>query len=157
MSRDTSLLLKEAVASQETGEVFLLLLTINHNTLSEPIRLVSDTKDVVSRGNTYIAYPMGIILPDDTDSGGPQVSIVIDNVDRSIIQTVRTLTTPPSVSIEVVLASTPDVVEAAFYNFIFRNITANALTVSGTLSIDNFSGEPFPGDTLTPGKFPGLF
>jgi hypothetical protein len=57
----------------------------------------------------------------------------------------------------VVLSSTPNTVEADFPVFKFTEITYDALTITGTISIEDFLLEPFPGDSFVPSLFPGLF
>ena len=42
MSRDLSLTAKQAINAPETGEAFIILLTIDHPSLSAPIRVSSD-------------------------------------------------------------------------------------------------------------------
>ena len=157
MSRDTSLTFRQAIHAQETSEAFLVLIEIDHDSLSEPIRLSSDAVNTVSNGNTYVAYPFDLVLPDDPEEGVSKGRLIIDNVHRDIIQFVRNLPSAPKVTIRIVLASNPDVIEAEFPNFELVNIQYDALTVSGDLSIRSFMSEPYPGDSFTPSLFPGLF
>lgn len=157
MSRDTSTTFRNAVMAQETGEVPLLLLTLDHADLSVPIRVVNNSKDIVSGGETFIAFPMEITLADDPEERMPQASISIDNVDRSIVTAVRTITSAPTITIELILASDPDTIEASYDNFTMKSISYDSLTVTGTLTIEDFTLEPFPGGSMLPGNFAGLF
>jgi hypothetical protein len=157
VSRSTSTTFREAVFSQETSEVFIVLITIDHDDLAAPIRVCSNSVDIVSRGNTYIAYPFEITLPDDSDEKISAGSITIDNVSGEIAKGVRLLQTPPTVSIEVVLASSPDTVEASFTNFELINVQYDANTIRGNLSIQNFMTEPYPGGIMGPSNFRGIF
>src|SRR5579885_2175455 len=89
VSRALSLAARQAVNAQETGEVFLLLLTLDHDELAAPIRVVNNTVDIVSRGNTYIAYPFQLELPAEDADQISSVRLSIDNVDRTIVQSLR--------------------------------------------------------------------
>jgi hypothetical protein len=135
--------------------------------LSEPVRLSTDNADsfvvesqtvrgTTSRGNNYIFLPMDITLPDDSDESISAAKISMCNVDRSILETVRSIQSSPDVLMEVVLASQPDTVEATYTGFTFTGVEGDAMTVSGALSLGSFYNEPFPGRTVLPSNFPGL-
>lgn len=157
MSRSLSSLAKQSLFAQETGEVFLLLLTINHASLAQPIRVVNNLENVVSGGNTYIAFPFQITLPQDREDQPPKMRLAIDNVDRSIVTAVRTLTSPPTITLDVVLASQPNTIEATFPGFTLRNTKYDALVVEGDLNLEDISNEPYPKDSFTPTLAPALF
>jgi hypothetical protein len=157
MSRDTSLTFREAVNAQETGEAFLILLEIDHDDLSEPIRVTSDGVDTTSNGNIYTSYPFDLQLPDDTEGNIPTAQLTIDNIDRVIVESLRSISTYPTVTIKIVLASDPNTIEAEFTNFELREPQYNALLVSGKLMLKSFFREPYPGDLFLPSTFPGVF
>lgn len=157
MSRNTSDELQRAVNAQETDEVFLVLLTINHATMDQPLRVVNNWVNITSRGNEYLATAFQLVLPQERDNEPPQAQLSIDNVDREIVRIIRSLDSPPSVTAEVVLASAPDNVEASFQDMVFSNISYDKLTVKGTLSFENILDEPYPGDKFQPAGFPALF
>jgi hypothetical protein len=157
MSRILSTAARQAMFAAETEQVFLLLLTIAHADLAETIRVAHNSQDVVSRGETYLAYPFRIELPADRDDQVAQVQLSIDNVDRQIVQAVRSLSGSPSVTLEVVLASSPDLLEAGPFEFSLLDAGYDALTVTGTLGYEDVLNEPYPGDSFTPNLFPGMF
>lgn len=169
MSRSVSQVFRQAAFSEETDEVIIVLLTIMHGGITQPIRLSSDPTQrldepveevvygTVSRGEQYIYYPFQIDLPSDEAEAAPRARISVDNVRREITQAIRSITTPPTVTIEIVLASQPDVVEAVFPSFDLAEVTYDALTVSGTLTLDSLAGEPYPAGRYDPARFPGLF
>ena len=49
------------------------------------------------------------------------------------------------------------VVEAGPYWFMLRDITYDAMTISGEMAWEDVLNQEFPGDTLTPATAPGLF
>ena len=157
MSRNTSLTFRQAVYGEETGEAFIILLTLSNPGLSQPIRVSNDSVDTVSNGNTYVAFPFQIELPDDTDEGPPTARLTIDNVSREIVQAVRTVSSAVDVEISIVLSSDPDTVEASFPDFQLRDVSYNVLTVEGRLNIESFAQEPYPAGRFDPARFPGLF
>jgi hypothetical protein len=166
MSRNVSTNLIEAVNASETDEAFIILVTIDHADLSEPIRITTDpyedvdgndTMGVISRGNNFIALPFELILPNEDEDQSPMAKIKIDNISREIVEAVRTITSPADFSIEIVLASDPDTVEASWTGFQLRNVRYDAFVVEGELTIEQFDKEPFPEGKFTPSAFPGLF
>lgn len=157
MSRSVSNAFKGAVFRSQTSEVFLVLITINHNDLVDPIRLTSDNVNTVSNSNTFLQAPFQITLPDDTAESPPSARIVFDNVDRTIVQTIRSLTSSPTVDIQIVLASSPDVIEYEQSGLVLRNADYDVLTVSGELRGIEILDEPFPKDRFTPDNFPAMF
>lgn len=157
MSRNVSLTTRQALYDQETGESFLLLVTINHDDLPQPIRVSSDEVDTVSRGNTFQKCAFEITLPDDVEERAPRARVRIGNVDRQIVKTIREIQTAPTITIEVVPGSDPDTVEAAFPDFILSDVSYDALVIEGEMSLDELLSEPFPSGRFDPARFPGLF
>lgn len=157
MSRTVSSLTRQALYAAETGEAFLILLTLNHASLSTPIRVTSDSVETTSRGNVFAAFPFELVLPDDQDKVSPRARLVIDNIDRQIVQAVRTLSSAPTVLIEIVRAESADTVEAQFVDFKLTNVSYDSHRVEGVLTIEDFTAEPFPAATFSPSLFPSLF
>jgi hypothetical protein len=157
VSRTVSSLTRQALYAAETGEVFLILLTISHPQLVAPIRVTSDGVDTSSRGNSFIAFPFELVLPDDQESKSPRARLIIDNIDRQIVSAVRSLTSSPNILIEIVRAAAPEVVEAQFIDFKLVNISYDSHVVQGDLTLEDFTAEPFPAGSFSPNLFPGLF
>ena len=157
MSRSLSLAARRAVNAQETVEVFLLLLTLDHPDLAEPIRVVNNLEPITSRGHSFIAYPFEIALPDEDPDTVARVTLRIDNVDREIVRSLRSITSPLSVGLEVVMAASPDTVEAGPFNMTLAAAEYDALTVTGELAFEDVLNEPFPGHSYVPGEYPGIF
>ena len=161
MSRPVSATFKTSVFAQETDEVFIVLLTLDHEEMEEPLRLCSDVKpglaNFTSRGEEYLSFPFDLSLPDDSPDRAPTARISIDNVDRQLVAIARSISTPPTVTIEVIRASSPDTVEATWDDFTMKEIRYNALTIEGDLTLENITQEPYPCDCFTPSGFPGCF
>lgn len=160
MARPLSTVLHTAMNAQQTGEVLLAICSITHaSILNGPLRVVNNLVDFVSNGNTYTAFPFQITLPEDADEGRPRLRLVLDNVDRSIITAIRSIppSTPPTVQVDLVLASQPNTVEVSFPNLTLRNVDYDVFVVEGDLALDEDDREPFPSMSFTPQLFVGLF
>lgn len=157
MSRDVSNTFKTAVYTQDTSEFFFLLLEINHDDLSAPLRFVNNTEDITSDSNVHTAFPFMINLPSDREDQLPRVTLAIDNIDQTIVQTLRELTSPATVGLSVILNSDPDTIEAGPFEFTMKNATYTADVVTCELAYEDILNEGFPGDSFTPNHFVGLF
>ncbi|RJP21681.1 MAG: DUF1833 domain-containing protein [Deltaproteobacteria bacterium] len=159
MPRPLSTVAKRAIFAQQTSEVFVILLELEHPNFAGIIRVCSNDLSVSHRGNTFVPFPFEIILPDETDDSPPRVTLRIDNVDRRIVSELRSVVTgvPVKVRLYVVLASSPDTVEVGPMEFSLRDVEFTATTVEGTLLYEDVLNESYPADSFTPARFPALF
>lgn len=159
--------LREALHSEETGEVIVMLLFITHPELPGPIRLSSHPSTRISeqplqyvtnsRGLAYDFAPMTVLLPDEVTGTPPQSRLIIENVDGEMINILRSTSRPAKVKMELVKNSDPDLVEITVPVLDLRSVEYDAASISITLTIDALVTEPFPSGSFTPGYFPGLF
>lgn len=147
----------QAVHAEETPEVFLTLLTFTHPSLPAPVRVVDNHSDITSRGMSFVGYPFEVILPGEDPSRPQTATVRIDGVDRQIVALLRELDSSPSVTVEIILASSPDVVEVAFEDLSLASADWDATTITAELAYEDVLNEPFPGDSFTPANHPGLF
>ncbi len=155
--------------SPDADATLITLLTITGAGISEPIRIadnytgrISETADEVmygvsSRGNDFMFLPVEISLPTEEVSGNPRCSITIHDVTRVLMPYIRSINTAPNVLIELVLSSSPDILEASFLGFKMSSVSYNANTITAELAVESMSVEPFPQHSFTPAYFPGLF
>jgi len=161
----------QAVFAQETQNDLILLVTIYDpaNPTQVVLRIcdgftgrISETADEVtygvnSRGVNYTFLPVDITLPDEAENSAPQCSITFYDVTQYVMPIARSISAQPKIKLELVLSSTPDVVEAEFNGFYITGFSYNADRVTTTLSMVNYELEPFPQYSFTPVYFPGLF
>jgi hypothetical protein len=137
--------------------VFLDLVTIEHESLAAPIRLVSNNEDCVSRGETFSACAFGIDMPDEISDKLPRASIWIANADRAYSEAIRSITTPATLTYEIVLAESPDEVEAGPFVFRVEQVDIDANYIQARLSFEDILNEMIPAERITPSTFPGVF
>lgn len=165
--RTVSANFRKALFDQESAEVPIFLVTITHDSLATPIRLSTDaterlsetplTYGTTSRGDEYLFVGMEIAIPDEGDRMSPASKLTIQNVSRELIPLARSVTTPPRVAIECVLASDPDTVEFSIPIMEMAGLQYDAATLTFSLVVDALSSEPFGAGRFTPAGFPGLF
>jgi len=112
---------------------------------------------VRSRNNDFIFLPLEISLPSEDEAQAPKCSLVLNDVSRYAIPIVRTIVGPPKITMELVLSSSPDVVEASFAGFYINSFTYNAESVTAELAMIDYEREPFPQHNFSPAYFPGMF
>lgn len=146
-----------AVLEPNTGEVFLLLITFDHESFDEPVRLVNNLENITSRGNVYQAFPLELVLPQDDGSTLPTVDITCQNATLELIDEIRSVNGPMSVSIELILASTPDYVETSIDDLRVASIQYDEKTIKMTCTVDDLLNTSYPKERYLPNNFPGLF
>lgn len=155
--RDASLAFRAALYAQSTSVVPLMLLTIDHDDLVTPIRLVSNIVDIVSRGNTYSAFPFRPMIPPADAEELPRLDMVFEDVTQDLIVAARSVSTPPSVTVEVVSSADLDTVEAGPWNFEIQAVQYGRRELRLSLTVESLLTEPYPYRLFTPGDFPLLF
>ena len=144
------------LTGQESSDPFLTLLTLTHTSFGS-LYLVNNTADIISNGNTFLAYPMKVTLPNDDGDTLRQVSITLDNVGLELIDELRTVTDPIDVKIEMILSTLPDDIQIEVNDLKMRNISYDKSTIKATLIVDDFLNTEIAGEKYTPTTFPGLF
>jgi hypothetical protein len=160
---------RDAAYPQETGEVFALLLTIEHDDLPAPILLTDAGEDIVYGSNvldasgniaalagTYVNMPIAITPPgqsDEQQSG----RITIPNIDQRIGEAIDSIASPASITITAVLFSDPTTVLASHLMLELVNVRGDALIVEGEVNRPSLTVEPYPKDWLRPSVFRAAF
>ena len=169
MARTVSATARTALYSADTEEVFVLLVEIeNEAEPSQPIRVALNHEDVDSKitvggsdlyspAETFAGGFFQIELPEEAGENISTVRISIDNVDRSIVTAIRNTSEPPAVTMWVVIASAPDIVEAGPFNLQLESATYDASFVTGEMSFEDVTNRRWPMHSFTPYYTPGLF
>ncbi len=163
--RSLSSAAKSAIFASETGEVFVVLLELSHPDLAESIRVSSDNATALPGGlygtqhggNDYQHFPFQVTLASEPEDRPPSARLRIDNVDRRVVEAIRTVSGPIAISKTLVLASSPEVTESGPFEFTLRRVRYSANAVEGELVYEDFLSEPYPAGTFGPAGFAGLF
>lgn len=169
--RRVSLNARAAQDAATSDEVEVLLVRITHPDLDEPLRLSSDPTTRIS--TDPLAYgtvsrwgaPAGAVhwfvlastmLPDDTDDAPAAATLILEAVDRDMATILRSTTIRATVAMAVVLASSPDVVEAEWTELQLVSAEGDAGEIRLSISRDPITSEPWPSRRMTRTAFPGL-
>ncbi len=169
MPRNVTVSVRKELEAQFSPEANLIFLTISHNLLdTTPIRVVNDTKDFIYGGNNWTGFPFDIQIYSD-DEQPPKAQLAIQNVDSQIGETIRTLTTPPRLKLELlstldfdltVVPRTEIGTATVVYYFdkaFLTNVKVDFLQVTGDIVGWDYLQRVWPGVRATQDKFPGLF
>jgi Domain of unknown function (DUF1833) len=158
MPRNLSAEAFKAMFASETEQVFLMCLVLEHADLGTPIRVVHNNEDITRTAGVFSACFFDINLPEEAPGTVPQVTLTIENVDRTITDAVRNLQGRVKVTLDVVMASSPNTVEAGPFEFYMLSANFNTQFVQGRLGFeDDILNMGFPKDAYTPVTAPGLF
>lgn len=136
----------------------LALLKIDHASLSAPVRIVNDTRNITTLGDTYLALPFTVGLPSDRSGEMPRARLQIDNVGRELTEELEGL--PPGAAlmatIIVVHRSTPGVVDYQF-TAPLSGVRVDMATVTAVMGPDDLMRRPATLLRFDPATAPGIF
>jgi hypothetical protein len=155
--RNVSLSYRRAVNAQQTGEGIYVLVTIDHGDLPEPIYLNNSGANLESRGITFLACFMQVTILDDDPDKSPQAKLIISNIDRRMVDALRSTVVPCQITLEIVLDSSLDTVEASMTNLEMRDINYDAMMIQGNLTPLKIRSRQAIDYLCTPSSCPGLW
>ena len=163
--------LKEAYAAAPAGLVIFHTIELWHPAFSVPVRVVRDYVDLTatlestaprdaSTAVTFVAFNFEFAKPEVSPNGVPQITLTLDNVDRSIVA-----------NIELAMGST-ELVTLIYREFISTNLSApqnnpplamtlmtvvaDVFKITATAGFNNLMNKRFPNLEYSAETFVGL-
>ena len=170
MDRALTTTVADTMNAQHTSEDYLVFLTLTHPRVSDEINVVTDPKNFILDGKTFLGFHFNIALLTDTEAM-PSAQVTIQNVDRKIGDTLQKLDIPARVKLELIALSeftltvdprtevntfTTARIYVADYLYLI-DVKVDSLSLTGRLVSWDFAQEPYPGMFATKDRFPGLF
>ncbi len=167
MDRASALPFRSDLEDQASPNAILGFLTINHPALIVPVRVVSDVMDYVVNGNTYYGVVFGFRMLTDNQEA-PRTTLVIENVSKKLGQALRAVKTKAETTLEVRSSSSFDLnvsprtelntdVMYRMKHFYIANVSVSVSEITAEVTLEDFSGEPWPHIRATQDRLPGLF
>ena len=158
MAKDYSANFKSTLAEVNAPEAPLILLEINHQALTQPVRVVNDTVDVTSNGNLYVGFPFRCVLPDDFESQIPKARLSIVNVGRELMYWIETTSggQGSTCTFKQILRSNPDLIEWEITMNLY-NVNVTMQEISAELGFENLFSKPAVSRQYRPDNSSGLF
>lgn len=158
MPRNLSTLAIQQALAQESENAWFFLLTVIHADTGETHRFVNNTEDVISQGETFESFPFKLQLYIDDEEHLPQVQMSVDNVDRALMTLIRNSPNPPEFIVQIVLSSTPDIIEEEVVGLKLLDVSYDAYYLTGTLIPDDILNTRWPGEVISLATgYQGLF
>jgi hypothetical protein len=162
-----SLTLRKAIFAEESDEMAIVLVTIDHPDWDKTQRLSSHpterldtdplTYGTVSNGENYYFALMSALLPDKNIDAPPTTSLIFENVTTDLVSLIKETDTGATVSMALVLASSPDSIEEYYSGLEVTSATATEDKITVEIGRVPVITEPSPCDHFTASRFPGLF
>ena len=161
MPREYSQDINDELIAPSTAEVFLVLLVLSHVDLANDIYLVSNTESIVSSvtgsAETYTAMAFDFVPPNSSDGELNTARVTIDAVDRTVIQAVRTISSPATITAYIIQASDPNTIVQGPWAFTLQNVNYTKESVTGDLVYKAYLEEVAGTVFFTPSNFPLLY
>lgn len=161
-------LMQDAVSSDQ---IYVVLVHITHPDLDEPVLLSTDNTERLSdeplmyctrstwmdATEPYLFVLASTLVPSDLDDAPTSATLFLENVDNRIAELLRSFTTPATIAMAVVLASSPSLIEAEWTGLEMKTADGDAAEVRLEISRADIEEERSPGHRMTKDFFPGLF
>jgi len=157
MSRTVSSTVRSEIQASETYLVPLVVLTIDHPNMAEPVRVVNNNEDIVFETNTYKAASFKFTPPSQEGSELSGATITIANIDRSLMSILRAVTDPPTIEAVIVLVGDTGVErEAGPWTFDLAGIQYDKDKITGQLTYNFRPKQSLSTIKVTLRDFPSL-
>lgn len=172
--RRLSLNARLAQEAEDSTELQVVLFRIDHPDLPAPIRLSTDNTERLASepdviygtrsgwagadpvSEPYLWVIASALVPSDLEDTPAAGQIVLEALDREMVRLVRSFTSRATIAMAVVLAASPDLVEAEFTDMQILSADIDAGEIKLSFSRDEIENEPFPAGRMSRGRFPGL-
>ena len=172
--RRLSLAYRQSFEEGSTAEVQVALFHIEHAAMDVPVRLSTDPTERLSEdplcygtrsafnGANPLYQPfqfvlVSALLPGDQENAPAEAALVLENVTKGIADELQSVTSPATVHMAVVLASSPDHIEAEYRDLLLTRAEGTASDITLYLSRLPIEAESFPAGRMGRQRFPGLF
>ena len=113
-------------------------------------------RDTTPQTQPFLWILASALLPSDQEDTPAAAQIVVENLDSEMVSLLRSFRTPATVNMAVVLAETPDLVEAEYLDLQLLSADISDAEILLSISRDEIELEPFPPGRMTRDRFPGL-
>lgn len=155
---------REACACAPTDVIDLLTIEIQHASLPTPLRFVDDHQDLnakIETGElvTFTRFAFEAVEPEINVAGQPELSLTIDGASAEISHMFDELAGDTNAMSVVLRAYRSDDLERPGRRLLpgeIRHVSINTTRVTLRIGFGDISNMPFPKETFTPKRFPGL-
>jgi hypothetical protein len=136
----------------------LVLLELSAPSFAAVVRLVNDTRNWESGGQTYVGFPFRFKLPDDIAGAAPRAVLEIDNIGREITADLETLQPGEVVTATIRITDREDPEDIHQTMVIpMTGVVVNQAVVIAQLGVDYLMRQQAVRIRYTPHVAPGIF
>lgn len=158
--RQVSLSELRGLLAQQTDAVYLPAIDVSHDSLITELHWVCNTESVTCGGTLYSPAVFRLKLGADNDEQVPVAQLEFTDIDRTMIEFLRSISTPPTVHYSVLC-----VLGTGTVSRMLGPVPSTLLhvanvdgVITGTLGVNrDILNEPAVSVVFTPSQFPGLF
>lgn len=156
------------IYAEASPHALIAFMRIDHPSLSEPIRAVSDVLPYSWDGHEWIAAPFEFTMVTDDDAA-PTAQITVQNVDRRIGTALRSMRDRATISVWLLTSADFDLsvnpreplgTVTPLYQFLrydLTDVSLDPVQITGRVGLRDYAREAYPGILATSSRFPGLF
>lgn len=174
MSRRVSYNARISQEAQQSDEIEVVLIIIEHPDLDGGILRLTSAYDPDRRislepllygmystwrtgdGSPFLFTIMEAIIPDEKDDAPSQASLVLELLDSDVGEILTSTTVQATCHMAVVLASSPDVVEAEWLDMLMTGADVDSGQAVLRFSTESLYDEPATASRMVKQNFPGL-
>lgn len=174
MSRIVSMTARQSPDAMASDEVEVVLIKITHEDLSAPVRLTTDPTERISTEplvygtrsawggadpmtEPYLFVLAYAVVPGEAEDAPATGQILFEALDARMAELLRSITSPATFSVAVVMASSPDLVEQQWVDLMLVSVEGDAGTITLHISREEIELNQFPAGRMSRAYFPGLW
>ncbi len=166
MSRTQTPQTNQDLLLQQTSSAFLTLFKIYVPQYATQdylcFYLTDNSENITSSAMTgspqlFTAYPIAAAWPPTENGRIGNSTLTITNIERSLVNYLRSINAPPLVEMVEINSKELDVATMRTPCMTLRGIQYNDLAISGQLTFEDYLSEAYPGEIMSPYNYPGLF
>lgn len=140
-----------------SSEVWLACMTISGEGLPT-FRISTDNVPIERAAGLFLPYPFETPLPEDVERSQGTLEVRICNMDRAVTRLLKDYQGIPQATLEIVLASQPDVVERGPFEFKVKAASVDSMVISLQLGHQEaLLHSEVPAQRYTPSNSPALW
>lgn len=136
----------------------LVFMELSAPSFAVVLRIVNDTRDWNSQGNTYLGLPFRFKLPEDTSGQTPRAQLEVDNVGRGITDDLERVQPNETVMCKLMIADkvAPDAIVRRFY-LPLTQVSCTGGKVTAQAGVDYLMRQQAVKLRANPHTLPGIF
>lgn len=149
--------LKASLFEADMNLALLWAVEIQHDDITETLYLINDSQSHIIGPIEYMAMPFDVTFDPDDQAGDARIQIRFSNVDQTLGDFFRGLTTPATATVKIISSVDTATVQASWPTLRCMNVVQTREVLAVSFVTHQLSSAKFPPHSFTPDVFPGAF